>query len=149
VDRSLVSNPFGKPGAKKEMAFQAIKRHIKHWLYSWTRTLKRSKEYQTIKRLLVKWLKSDMVIQATTPYMVENMINWLVQNIFPFINRTVMYLRFYLRTYGEYSNSVVVEVEVNAMKEGKLVMRYMRLSHSTRSIVDKSDLRNSKNRVEL
>jgi hypothetical protein len=39
VDHSIVSNSFGKPGAKKEMAFQAIKRHMKRWLYSWMRTL--------------------------------------------------------------------------------------------------------------
>jgi trehalose/maltose hydrolase-like predicted phosphorylase len=34
VDCSIVSNPFGKPGAKKEMAFQAMKRQMKKWLYS-------------------------------------------------------------------------------------------------------------------
>jgi hypothetical protein len=139
-----VSNPFGKPGTKKEMAFQAINRHIKCWLYSWMRTLKSLKEYETSKRLpLVKWLKLAMVIQATTLYIAKNMINWLVQKTFSFIDRTVMYLRFYFRTYGEYSNSVA-EVDVSAMKEGKLVMSSMHLSTSARSIVDKSDLQNSK-----
>jgi hypothetical protein len=32
VHRSTASNPFGKPGAKEEMAFLAIKRHMKRWL---------------------------------------------------------------------------------------------------------------------
>jgi hypothetical protein len=48
-----------------------------------------------------------------------------------------------LRTYAEFSKSVA-EVEVNAMKEGKSVMPNMGLSTSARSIVDKSDLQNSK-----
>jgi hypothetical protein len=96
-----LSNPFGKPGTKKEMTFQAIKRHIKHWLYSWMRPLKSLKECETSKILLVEWLNSDIVIEATTLYIAKNMIHWLVQKIFPFIDRTVMYLRFYLRTYGD------------------------------------------------
>jgi hypothetical protein len=45
--------------------------------------------------------------------------------------------------HDEFSNSVA-EVEVNTMKEGKLVMPSMGLSTSARPIVDKSDLQNSK-----
>jgi hypothetical protein len=61
---------------------------------------------KTSERLLVEWLKLDMVIEATTPPIPKNMLNWLVQMISPFIDRTVMYLRIYLRTNGEFSNSV-------------------------------------------
>jgi hypothetical protein len=83
MDRSIVSNPFGKPGAKKEMVFQAITRHMKNWLYSWMRTLESSKEYKTSKKLLVKWLKLDTVVEATTPHIAKNMIDWLaIEDIF-------------------------------------------------------------------
>jgi hypothetical protein len=83
--------------ALKEMVFQAIKRHMKRWLYSWMRTL--SKEYDTSsKKLLVEWLELDTVVEATTPHIAKKMIDWLVMKIFPFIDRTVMHRSFYLRT---------------------------------------------------
>ncbi len=129
VDQSIVSNPFGKPGAKKEMAFQAIKRHMKRWIYSWMRTVESKKEYETSRRLLIEWLQSDAVAQATTPYIAKNMKDWLVAKIFPFVD--------YLRTYGEYSNSVA-EVEVNTLKEGNSVMQNMAIGTSGRATLHKS-----------
>jgi hypothetical protein len=39
IDRSMVSNPFGKPAKSKEKAFLVIKRHIKAWTISWMSTL--------------------------------------------------------------------------------------------------------------
>ncbi len=33
VDRSMVSNPFGKPCVKKDEDFQCVKRHLKNSLY--------------------------------------------------------------------------------------------------------------------
>jgi hypothetical protein len=76
------------------MEFQAIKRHMKRWLYSWMRTLESSKEYDTSKKPLIEWLKPDTVVEATTPHIAKNMTDWLVMKIFPFIDRTVMYCRF-------------------------------------------------------
>jgi hypothetical protein len=34
VDQSMVSNPFGKPGTKKEEDFQLVKWHLKNWIYT-------------------------------------------------------------------------------------------------------------------
>jgi hypothetical protein len=35
VDNSMVTNPFGKSGIKKEDNFQLVKQHLKNWIYSW------------------------------------------------------------------------------------------------------------------
>jgi hypothetical protein len=40
---------------------------MKKWLYSWMRTIKYWKEYETSRRLLVEWLQLDTVVAATTP----------------------------------------------------------------------------------
>jgi hypothetical protein len=39
VDRSMVSNPFGKPGDQKLEKFLKVKGFLRAWLYSWMRVL--------------------------------------------------------------------------------------------------------------
>jgi hypothetical protein len=142
IDRSMVSNPFGKPAASKEEAFLAIKRHLKAWTISWMSSVESREEFETSKALLFAWLDSWEVLDVTGKDIAGNIKEWLVKHVLLYVEKTLLYPRLHLRAFHEYVNSVA-EIEVSAMKNGNDVMPYMRIGSSAKKIQEKNNVRNN------
>jgi hypothetical protein len=140
VDRSMVSNPFGKPGEQKLEKFLKVKGFLRAWLYSWMRVLENEDEFQTSKKLLIEWLGSNTVVDCCSASISRNMVEWVIKKILPYMDKCLLYPRLRTRAYSEFSNSVA-EFEVSCMKEGSAVMPYMPLADTARGILVKTDLK--------
>jgi hypothetical protein len=142
IDRSMVSNPFGKPAASKEEAFLVIKRHIKKWTISWMSTVESKDEFETSKSLLFAWLDTWEVMNVTGKDIARNIQEWLVKHVLLYVEKTLLYPRLFLLAFHEYVNSVA-EIEVSAMKNGNDVMPYMRIGSLAKNIQEKYDVCNN------
>ncbi len=142
IDRSMVSNPFGKPAASKEEAFLAIKRHIKAWTISWMSSVEWRDEFETSKPILFVWLDTQEVLDATGKDIASNIKEWLVKHVLLYVEKMLLYPRLFLRAFHKYVNSIA-EIEVSAMKNGNDVMPYMRIGSSAKNIQEKNDVRNN------
>ena len=133
VDRSMVSNPFGKPGLKKEEDFQSVKGHLKNWIYSWMSTVETEAEYETSKGRLFDWLGSATVLRASTKTIAKNIKDWiLVSKILGFVVKCLLYMCLQVRAYDKYVNSVA-EIKVSSLKFGQTVKHYMTLPTSCKN----------------
>ena len=140
VDQLMVSNPFGKPCDKKLEKFLKVKTYLRAWMYNWMRVLETVDEFETSKTLLIEWLGSKTVVDCCSPTISNNMLEWLIKKILPFMDKCLLYPRLRVRAYGEFSNSIA-EVEVSCMKAGNAVMPYMPLAFTARGIIDRVDLK--------
>jgi hypothetical protein len=139
----MVSNPFGKPGGKKDEDFQCVKRHLKNWIYTWMSSVETEAEYETSKGLLFNWLGSTTVLRASTKTIAKNIKRWIVGKILGFVVKCLLHRRLQLRAYDEYVNSVA-EIEVSSMKAGETIKPYMTLPTTCKNIRDKQDMRNNR-----
>ena len=136
----MVSNPFGKPGDKKLCLFMAVKKHLKNWLYSWMNNVETRDKYKTSKRMLFEWLASKSILECSSPTIQRNMSEWVVQKILPFVEKTLLLSRLFLRAYNEYTNSVA-EIKVSCLKAGQTVAPFMRIAQTTKNTLERVDLK--------
>jgi hypothetical protein len=89
-------------------------------------------EYKTSKGLLLDWLGSTTVLQASTKTIAKNIRDWMASKILGFVVKCLLYMCLQVRAYDKYVNSVA-EIKVSSLKSGQTVKHYMTLPTSCKN----------------